>query len=78
MLNFGLYRDDGLGFYNSLPGPTSCRLQKDVVKLFQSLNLRITCDFNHTQINFFDVTMNIKTTKYCQKQKTKRKPIMHP
>ena len=38
-----------------------CRLQKD---LFQSLNLRITCDFNLTQINFLDVTMNIKTGKY--------------
>lgn len=75
MLNFGLYRDDGLGFYNSLPGPTTCRLQKDLIKLFQSLNLRITCDFNLTQINFLDVTMNIKTAKYWPYRKPNDNPL---
>ena len=75
MLNFGLYRDNGLGFYNSLPGPTTCRLQKDIVKLFLSLNLRLTFDFNLTHINFLDVTMNIKTAKYWPYRKLNDNPI---
>ena len=49
-----------------------CRLQKD---LFQSLNLRITCDFNLTQINFLDVTMKIKTAKYWPYRKPNDNPL---
>ena len=40
-LDFGLYRDDGLGYTRRLPGPKIDRMRKDIIKLFQSHGLRI-------------------------------------
>ena len=34
MLNFGLYRDDGLGTHDKLPGPQISKIQKDLIKIF--------------------------------------------
>ena len=58
MLNFGLYRDDGLGTHDKLPGPQISKIQKDLIKIFKSKNLKITSSFNFTQVDFLDVTSN--------------------
>ena len=35
-VNFGLYRDDGMGAYENLSGPNTGRLRKKIIKLFKN------------------------------------------
>ena len=63
-LDFGLYRDDGLGCYKNMPGPQMNKIKKDIFKFFKDHNLSITLDMNLTQVDFLDVTLNIQTNKF--------------
>ena len=63
-LDFGLYRDDGLGCYKNMPGPKMNKLKKDIFKLFKDQNLNITLDMNLIQVDFLDVSLNIQTNKF--------------
>ena len=63
-LDFGLYRDDGLGSYEKMPGHKLSTLEKDIHKLFKSINLKIVLKLNQTQVDFLDVTMNIENKKF--------------
>ena len=74
-LNFGLYRDDGLGFHNSMPGPQVSKLQKDIIKIFKSCKLDITSAFNLDQVDFLDLTLNITTKKYWPYRKPNNQPL---
>ena len=47
-INFGLYRDDGLGSYNDIPGPSRDKIRKEIIKLFKDNGLTITIDMNLT------------------------------
>ena len=58
--NVGLYRDDGLAVLNNQPGPQSKRTRKRLIKLFQMHGLEITSESNLIQVNFLDVTLNLK------------------
>ena len=59
-----LYRDDGLAWYDKLPGPQAERTKKDITKLFKKHRLSITIDMNMKQANFLDVTMNLEKDRY--------------
>ena len=59
-INFGLYRDDGLGTHSRMDGPTLNRTKKEIIKLFQSFGLKITIETNMQQVDFLDVTMNLQ------------------
>ena len=48
---------------------------KRSTQTFQVIKLRITCDFNLTQIIFSDVTLNIKTAKYWPYRKPNDNPL---
>ena len=63
-LDFGIYRDDGLGCYETMPGHDISTMEKEIHKLFKSINLKIDLKLNQTQVNFLDVTMNIETNKF--------------
>ena len=54
MLNFGLYRDDGLGTHEKLPGPKLSKIEKELIKIFKSKDLN--SNFYLTQVDFIDVT----------------------
>lgn len=75
MLNFGLYRDDGLGTHDKLPGPQISKIQKDLIKIFKSKNLKITSSFNLTQVDFLDVTLNLNTKKFWPYKKPNDQPM---
>ena len=74
-LNFGLYRDDGMGAYSTLPGPATDRLRKDIVKLFKDNGLGITIEMNTTIANFLDATFNLSTGKYQPYRKPNDEPL---
>ena len=59
-LEFGIYRDDGLCVSNATPRLTE-KLRKKIVKLFQENGLGTTSSANLTQVQFLDVTLDLKT-----------------
>ena len=62
-LDLGLYRDDGLGIYNDLPGPEAEHTKKKIIQHFSANGLQITINFNMTRVNFLDVTLDINRAK---------------
>ena len=44
--NMGLFRDDGLACFHCIDGPTSDRIPRDIVSIFQEFNLKITIQTN--------------------------------
>ena len=63
-LNMGLYRDDGLACHEIKPGPELEKMKKKIIKIFKANNLKITIETNLSQVNFLDVTFDIKRDKY--------------
>ena len=45
-LQLGLYRDDGLGVGDKMPGPDMNRMMKQIIKIFQDNGLKITIEAN--------------------------------
>ena len=76
-MNFGLYRDDGLGYYDKMPGPALDKMRKNIIKLFQRHNLKITIATNLTTVDFLDTTMNVnnKAHKPYRKQNNEEKYV---
>ena len=63
-INFGLYRDDGLGVHKKLPGPTATKMIKKITSLFKRYGLKITININLTIVDFLDITMNIMNKEF--------------
>ena len=63
-INFGLYRDDGLGAHKIERKGRTEKKKKEIHKLFKELGLDITIDSNLQSVNFLDVTMNMKDGKF--------------
>jgi len=74
-INFGLYRDDGLGFTTNLPPSQLERTKKSIVQLFNSNGLKITIDMNLKQVNFLDVSMNLETDRFWPYRKPNDEPL---
>ena len=72
--DFGLYRDDGLGCYDIMPGPQTERTKKVITKIFKENGFSITIDMNLLLANFLDVSLDMKTCKF----KPFRKPLDKP
>ena len=74
-INFGLYRDDGLGTIKIIPKPQLIRLEKRLHKTFKEIGLTITCDTKcNNVVNFLDVTLNLQKNTFS----LFRKPNDHP
>ena len=69
-MNFGLYRDDGMGVYANSPGPAVERMKKAIVALYKENYLKITIDMGLVEANFLDVTFSLSKESY----KSYRKP----
>ena len=62
--SIGLYRDDGLGIFESLSGPQIERKKKNIINVFKMKGLSITVTTNIISVDFFDVTFNLKTESF--------------
>ena len=62
-LEIGLYRDDGLCVSSATPRLTE-KLRQKIVKIFKDNNLGITSTANLTQVQFLDVTLDLKNESY--------------
>ena len=74
-LNFGLYRDDGLGVHRRLPGPRLDRMRKDIEALFKNLGLKITIETKLTVVDFLDVTLNLHDETHAPYRKPNDEPL---
>ena len=72
----GLYRDDGLAYFENISGPQTEKIRKDVIKIFkQEFNLSITSETKLKIVNFLDVTLNLSTGKYQHYNKLDNDPL---
>ena len=74
-LNFGIYRDDGLGEHRRLPGPDLERMKKGIIALFKSHGLRITIATNLRQADFLDADLNLEQETYAPYRKPNSAPL---
>ena len=74
-LEFGLYRDDGLGCTSNMTGTQLERMRKNIRQLFRSNGLNITIDVNLTQVDFLDVTLSLTEEKFWPYRKPNSEPL---
>ena len=60
----GLYRDDGLSYFENIPGPDSGKIKKKLFKIFKINGLNTTAEFNLIVIDSLDVTFDLKSASY--------------
>ena len=73
MINFGLYRDDGLACHKRIPGPTLEKYRKGIIKLFKENDLKITIQTGLKTVDFLDVTFNLTTETFSPYKKPNNK-----
>ena len=51
-IDIGLYRDDGLGCTDEMPGPVRDRIRKEIIELFKTHRLDIILTMNLKSVDF--------------------------
>lgn len=74
-INFGLYRDDGLGTYKNLSKQQITRIEKKVIQLFNELELKITVNTRLQNVDFLDVSLNLDEDTYKPYRKPNDRPV---
>ena len=74
-LDLGLYRDDGLGIHEHIPGPQLEKMKKQIIQIFKNNHLKITIETNLNQVDFLDVTMRLADGTYWAYQKPNNTPL---
>ena len=62
--NVGLYRDDGLLLLEDNRGRTADQARKQLHKLFEQFQLKITADVCHQSVNFLNITLKLDNGSY--------------
>ena len=58
--SIGLYRDDGLSYFQGISGQDSEKIKKKMCKIFKENGLNITVESNLATTDFLDVTFDLK------------------
>ena len=61
--NIGLYRDDRLAAFSGKPQEIE-KIKKELCQIFRDHDLKITVEANKTEVNFLDVTLDLRSGKY--------------
>ena len=70
----GLYRDYGLGIFESLSGAQIERRKKNIIKVFKESVLLIIVTANIISVDFLDVAFKLKTASYQSFRKPNNEP----
>ena len=73
-INIGLYRDDGLAV-SALTKRQTEIVRQQIVEIFKKNGLKIHIVANIETVNFLDVTLNLKTGKFCPYKKPNSTPM---
>ena len=60
----GLYRDDGLAVLCNCTARAADRIRKSVESIFKSYGLKITAEAGLLQVDFLDITINLRKEKF--------------
>ena len=63
-IDFGLYRDDGLGENEPLSGPKREQSKKKIFKTMKDLGFDITLEFGLKIVDYLDATLDLNTSAY--------------
>ena len=75
LLNFGLYRDDGLATHRRIPGPKLDRIRKDIHKMFSEFGFKVTIEASKPVVNFLDVSLDLNKESYAPYKKPNENPL---
>ena len=75
LLNFGLYRDDGLAVHRRLPGPQLDATRKKLHRFFNEFGLIINVCPDLETVNFLDVTLDLKNGNFGPYRKPNDVPL---
>ena len=73
--NIGLYRDDGLAILKNKSARLADKTRKELHKVFEQFDLKITAEANLHVVNFLDVTFDLSTRKFKPYRKPNDDPI---
>ena len=73
--NIGLYRDDGLAILKNKSARLADKTRKELHKIFEQFDLKITAEANLQVVNFLDVTFDLSTGKFKPYRKPNDDPI---
>ena len=73
-ISIGLYRDDRLSAFNKKPQEIE-QIKKDICKIFRDNDLKITVEANVSNVNFLDVTLDLKSGKHSPYTKEGNTPL---
>ena len=62
--NIGLYRDGGLSIFRNKSGTQLEKMKKKLQRLFKECDLEITAESNLKNVNYLDVTLNLKDSTF--------------
>ena len=71
----GLYRDDGLLIRKGTGGRQADQVRKDLHRMFNEFDLKVTAQINNHQVNFLDVTFNLNEENYHPYRKPNNDPL---
>ena len=71
----GLYRDDGLLILKGTGGRQADQARKDLHRMFNEFDLKVTAQINNHQVNFLDVTFNLNEENYHPHRKPNNDPL---
>ena len=74
-INFGLYRDDGLGVPKTSSGRLADRTWKEITTFFENYVLKITVQANLMKVNFIDITFDLTNGTYKPYKKPNDEPL---
>jgi hypothetical protein len=73
--NIGLYRDDGLAIIKSKSARLLDKTRKELHKIFEKFDLKITAEVKLNIVNFLDVTFDMNNAKHKQYRKPNDDPL---
>jgi hypothetical protein len=73
--NIGLYRDDGLAIIKSKSGRLLNKTRKELHRIFEQFDLKITAEVNLNVVNVLDVTFDLSNAKHKPYRKPNDDPV---
>ena len=73
--NIGLYRDDGLAIIKSKSARLLDKTRKELHKIFEQFDLKITAEVNLNVVNFLDVSFDLNNAKHKPYRKPNDDPL---
>ena len=73
--NIGLYSDDSLAIIKSKSARLLDKTRKELLKIFEQFDLKITAEVNLNVVNFLDVTFDLNNAKHKPYRKPNDDPL---